>query len=251
MGAFLGRRQTSPKVCKKSLANPNKSKRFYGRKIGRPLNESRQAALDAMTPVVGIAPEKLAEQESLAPASLFSKPFPSHWLEIGFGTGEHLSALARRHPDIGYIGSEPYINGMSAFMKDIARDYTTDNVRVLMDDALMIVNSLEDRCFDGIYILNPDPWHKTRHHKRRIVRPDTLDRYARVLKPGGELVLSTDVPYLADWMLTHTYNHPAFEWTATRADDWRIPPSDWVTTSYETKGAKGASKMSYLFFRKI
>lgn len=203
----------------------------------------------ALLPSLSVPAEQLKENASLAPSSLFEGKRTQIWLEIGFGSGEHLAALMRRHPDYGWIGAEPYINGMAAFLKDI-QDIENPPVRVHMDDALMLANSLMDASLDGVYILNPDPWHKRRHHKRRIVRPETLDVYARLLKPGGQLIMSTDVPYLADWMITHTARHPAFTWRAQNCRDWEIPPPDWVTTAYEVKGAKGAKKMAYLFFER-
>lgn len=224
-----------------------KEKRFYGRRQSRPLNKSRADSFDKLLPVLSIAPELLTEKGDLVPRSLFPRPYKEYWFEIGFGSGEHLSALLRRHIDVAYIGCEPYINGMAAFLKDISQD-NPQNVRVHMDDAIMLARSIVDQSLDGIYILNPDPWHKKRHYKRRIVRPETLDIYARILKPDGKLIMSTDVPYLADWMVTHSVRHSAFKWEAQRAQDWEIPPVDWVTTAYEVKGAKGAKKMSYLFF---
>jgi tRNA (guanine-N7-)-methyltransferase len=121
---------------------------------------------------------------------------------------------------------------------------------VHIDYAMMVANSLKDECLDGIYVLNPDPWHKKRHFKRRIIRGENLDVLARILKPGGTLIMSTDVLDLADWMVTEAFNHPAFTWSAKCAEDWRVPPEDWITTAYEVKGAKGANKMSYLFFEK-
>lgn len=202
-----------------------------------------------LLPLLSIPEEDLTESATLSPSSLYDKKFDQYWLEIGFGSGEHLSALMRRHSETAYIGCEPYVNGMSAFLKDIEGD-SHSNIRVHMDDAVMLCNSIEDQSLDGIYILNPDPWHKVRHHKRRIVRPETLDIYARILKSGGQLIMSTDVPYLADWMITHTVNHGAFEWSAESCKDWQIPPEDWVTTAYEVKGAKGAKKMCYLFFER-
>lgn len=222
-------------------------RRFYGRRQSRPLNKSRADSFEKLLPVLSVPADALDEKAALDPRTLFDCSVNEHWLEIGFGSGEHLSALMRRHPDRGYIGAEPYINGMAAFLKDI-QDIENPNIRVHMDDALMLVRSIKAASIDGLYILNPDPWHKKRHHKRRIVRPETLDEYARILKPGGELILSTDVPYLADWMITHTARHPAFEWSAKTAKDWEIPPEDWITTAYEVKGAKGAKKMAYLFF---
>jgi len=202
-----------------------------------------------LLPKLSVPTDSIQEDGTLIPSSLFHFDAKEYWLEIGFGSGEHLSALHRREPDTAWIGCEPYINGMAAFLKDI-QDDNHENIRVHMDDAVQLCRSIADQSLDGIYILNPDPWHKKRHNKRRIVRPETLDIYARILKPGGKLIMSTDVPYLADWMIMHTYNHPAFNWSAESCKNWQIPPEDWVTTAYEVKGAKGAKKMCYLFFEK-
>lgn len=202
-----------------------------------------------LLPSLRVPEDQLEENATLITPSLFERCYKQHWLEIGFGSGEHLSALIRRHPDHAFIGCEPYVNGMAAFLKDIQYD-DHSNIRVHDDDAVTLARSIADQSLDGIYILNPDPWHKVRHHKRRIVRPETLDIYARILKLGGQLIMSTDVPYLADWMITHTVNHGAFEWTAQSCKDWQISPEDWVTTAYEVKGAKGAKKMCYLFFER-
>lgn len=222
---------------------------FYGRRLGRPLNQSRKDALNDLLPKLSIPVEDLTCDGKLDPAKLFPQTYPQHWLEIGFGSGEHLLPLLDRHPDTGWIGVEPFINGMAAFCKGLPDG--AKNIRLWMDDAVVLCQSLADQSLDGIYILNPDPWHKLRHHKRRIVRPETLDIYARILKPGGKLIMSTDVPYLADWMVTHSFTHPAFKWTAKSVADWRIPPEDWVHTAYETKRAKGADKMVYLFFKRV
>lgn len=232
------------------MPNPDKAKRFYGRRQGRPLKGQRADAIETLLPRLSVPTDLLRETGELLPSSLFDSSYKEYWLEIGFGAGEHLTALMRRHPDHAFLGAEPYINGMSAFLKDIA-DEPHDNVRVHMDDAMMLANSLSDACLDGMYVLNPDPWHKARHHKRRMIRRENLDVFARILKPGAQLICSTDVPDLADWMITELSLHPAFEWTAKCADDWRIPPEDWITTAYEVKGAKGAKVMSYLFFDRV
>ena len=224
-------------------------KRVYGRRQGRPLNQSRKDVIETLLPQLAIDEALLKEDGSLAPSSQFKTDYEECWFEIGFGAGEHLAELMRQHPDYAWLGAEPYINGMAAFLKDIADD-PHEHVRVLMDDAMMLANSLEDECLDGMYILDPDPWHKTRHHKRRIVNRANLDCFVRILKPGGQLILSTDVPYLADWMITEVSLHGGFEWTANSANDWRTPPEDWVHTAYEGKRAKGADQMVYLFFEK-
>lgn len=191
----------------------------------------------------------LSQNGTLVPSSLFKANYDECWFEIGFGTGEHLSGLMRRYPENAYIGAEPFMNGMGAFLKDI-REESHDRIRVYDDDAMVVAKSLADECLDGIYILNPDPWHKTRHHKRRIVQRANLEHFARILKPGAELILSTDVPYLADWMITETILSGHFEWTATSCKDWQNKPENWIDTAYQTKGAKGADKMVYLFFKK-
>lgn len=226
------------------------TKRVYGRRLGRPLNKERAGVLDMVLPHLEIPAAFLTEKGDLSPEALFGAPLPALWLEIGFGNGEHIIGLMEQHPDWGFIGAEPFINGMAALLKSL-RNMPQNKIRVLMDDAMLAVNSLIDNSLDGIYVLNPDPWPKKRHHKRRIVSQKNLNAFARTLKPGGLLVMSTDVPDLAEWMVTQASMHPAFEWTAESAADWRNPPPGWIKTRYEVKRAKGADKMAYLVFKKI
>lgn len=224
--------------------------RFYGRRSGRKLNKTRQALLDGLYPKLQIDEILLDEQGKLDPSSLFEKPARTTF-EIGFGNGEHLAEMMHRAPNENFIGAEPFINGMTAFLKEMDERDLEHNVRLLNDDAIPLVKSLAPASIDEMYILNPDPWHKTRHHQRRIVNPKNLDLFAQILKPKGRLIMSTDVPDLIEWMITHAARHPKFQWLAGKADDWRIPPKDWIPTRYETKGAKGADKMHYLFFERI
>lgn len=224
---------------------------LFGRRQGRPLSPSRQHALDTLLPELEIPRDQLTQDHTLSPDRLFARPMQEYWLEIGFGYGEHMATLSRANTNNGYIGVEPFINGMAAFLKDIEEDWeggTHDNLRVLMDDGMIAARSLTPSSLNGIYVLNPDPWHKKRHHKRRIINQDNLEVFARILKPGGTLVMTTDVPDLAEWMCTHTSHHPAFSWTAKSRNDFFVPPKNWVQTRYEIKGAKGAKKMVYLFF---
>ena len=244
----MGKKLILSTSCKASLDN-TPQKRVYGRRQGRPLKSSRAEVIETLLPQLALDKTLLTEDGSLNPSTLFPD-YKECWLEIGFGAGEHLSALMRRHPENAYIGAEPYINGMSAFLKDIQNDLH-DNICVHMDDAMMVANSLADESVDGIYILNPDPWHKKRHHKRRMVRRENLETFARILKPGGHLITSTDVPYLADWMITEIMLDGHFEWQAQSKKDWSTPPKDWIHTAYEKKGAKGADQMVYLLCRRI
>lgn len=201
-------------------------------------------------PVLDIPDDRLTENADLDPASLFDAPFPQYMLEIGFGNGEHLTALLRAFPDIGFIGAEPYLNGMAAFLKDINEPSIPNNIRVLMNDAMMIAKSLKPETLDKIYVLNPDPWPKKRHHKRRIINQDNLDTFARILKPGGNLVMATDVDDLAEWMVTQCTMHPALTWTATSKNDWQTPPPEWIETRYAFKGRTAGRRQTFLVFEK-
>ncbi len=229
------------------FAYPKRS--LFGRRQGRALTEQRQDALNNVLPKINISKEKLKSDQTSNPADFFDKEYKKYWLEIGFGYGEHMKGLMLRDKTTGYIGAEPFINGMSNFLSDI-KDEDLSNIRVIMDDGMIIARSVTPRSLDGIYILNPDPWHKKRHHKRRIINQENLDIFAKILKSGSQLIMTTDVPYLAEWMLTQTSNHPNFEWKAKSKHDWQEKPDNWITTRYETKGAKGAKKMVYLFFER-
>ncbi|HRC26289.1 MAG TPA: tRNA (guanine(46)-N(7))-methyltransferase TrmB [Alphaproteobacteria bacterium] len=222
--------------------------RLFGRRLGRPLKAARAQVLETLLPHLDISlPEVSGVQ--ITPEALFpdAGSLDGCWMEIGFGNGEHLAALMDRHPATGFIGVEPFRAGLSMFLKSI-RGKSLTHIRVFADDAMMLVDRLAGGCLDGIYILNPDPWPKKRHHKRRIVSAANLDRMARVLKSGGKLVMATDVDDLADWMVTQAVRHPAFVWASRRADDWRVPPADWIETRYEVKGRQAGRRQTYLFF---
>ena len=104
------------------------------------------------------------------------------------------------------------------------------------------------RSVGRVFILFPDPWPKARHHKRRLVAPAILDRLAAIMTDGAELRLATDDPSYLGWMLEHTTAHPAFAWTARRADDWRRRPDDWPPTRYETKARDAGRAPAFLRF---
>jgi len=226
--------------------------RVYGRRLGRPLSPSRQAALDMLLPIFCIPAHLITQDATLDPAILFPQdPAAETIFEIGFGNGEHLKAMMEARPYGHYIGVEPFINGMSAFLKSLG-DEPTAPLRVWMDDAVMVCKSLKDQSIDRLYILNPDPWPKAKHHKRRIVRQETLAEYHRILKPKGGLIMATDVDDLAAWMVHETLCHGGFRWQAQRENDWHTMPKDWFyKTRYAAKGEVAGRKQSYLLFQKI
>lgn len=224
-------------------------KRVYGRRLGRPMHKSRLDVLETVLPDRQVAKELLKEDGALPSSTIFETPVSELHFEIGFGNGEHLLYIMGEHPDAHFIGAEPFVNGMSAFLKSLPVP-TPQNVRVHMDDALMVLNSLEDASVDFLYILNPDPWPKSRHHKRRIVSEANLEIYARVLKDGGMMIQTTDVDELAEWMLTKTINCPHFEWLAEKPEDWKTAPNGWMATRYENKGRDAGRTQTYLIYQR-
>lgn len=217
----------------------------HGRRRGRPLRKGRAAALETTLPVHQIALPAAGGQIDLS--GLFGRRTAETWLEIGFGGGEHLATLAARHRDISFMGCEPFINGMASLLVAIEREQL-DNVRILMDDARLLLAALPDRSLDRVHILFPDPWPKKRHNRRRIVSPAVLDQLARTMKPGAMLRLATDHEDYGVWMLRHLLDRPEFHWTATRADDWRIRPAEEPETRYEAKALAKGLKPIYLTF---
>lgn len=228
--------------------NISEKRRLYGRRQTRSLSAAKQSVFDSTLKKLQIPQDSLARR-NLDIADIFDRPFQSFWLEIGFGNGEHLKNEALAHPDTAFIGAEPFLNGMAAFLQSIVGQ-DDSNIRVHMDDAMEVVDSLADGVLDGIYILNPDPWPKKRHWKRRIVQPDHIEKFVRILKPGGKLVMTTDIDDLAEWMCTHAANHPGLYWTAKEPADWQTPPPGWQQTRYERKGADKGRRQTYLIFEK-
>ncbi len=172
------------------------------------------------------------------------------WLEIGFGGGEHLAAQAATHPDCGLIGCEPYITGVARLLAEAER-LGLANLRIVVDDARLLLDALPDGCLERIFVLFPDPWPKTRHHKRRIVNPATAAQFARVLLPGGELRLATDDMDYARAMLLALLPVRALAWQARAPSDWRVPPPDWTATRYQDKAHQAGRPCVYLRFERV
>ncbi len=215
--------------------------RLYGRSHSHALSARRERLAAELLPKLEIP------DGPLDPRDLF--PGKSEvWLEIGFGGGEHLAALARTHPATGFIGVEPYLDGMAKMLAAIDDEGLT-NVRLHRGDARDLVERIAGASLGRIYILFPDPWPKTRHWKRRIVTDAFVAQCARVLAPGGRLRFATDVASYQDWAIERFAREARLSWTAQRADDWRIPADDHVTTRYEEKRLGDARPVFYDFVR--
>ncbi|HEY5210854.1 MAG TPA: tRNA (guanosine(46)-N7)-methyltransferase TrmB [Stellaceae bacterium] len=189
------------------------------------------------------------ETGPLDPRTLFAPGIDRVALEIGFGGGEHLAAQAAAHPTLGFIGVEIFETGIAKLLTAIAAR-GLENVRILVDDARLLLAALPDESLDRAYILFPDPWPKLRHRKRRIVSPATLAALARILRDGGELRLATDDPDYLRAILADATAEPAFEWLARRAEEWRIRAPDWPPTRYEDKALKAGRTPAFLAFRR-
>ena len=217
---------------------------FFGRRKGHPLRAHQATLFETLLPRLAIdltrpPPDDLRE--------LFETPVDDVRLEIGFGGGEHLIAQALAHPGTGFIGIEPFVNGMAKALAAIA-DKGPTNIRLSNQDATHVIDWLPAGRLIRIDL--PDPWPKRRHWKRRFVQDDTLARLARLLKPSGEFRFATDIGGYAAWTLARVLRSSDFVWTAERADDWRQPWPGFSRTRYEAKAIREGRTPGYFVFRK-
>ena len=215
-------------------------RQLYGRRKGPKLSPHKEELRRTLLPRLALALEPGRD-----PRSYFDPAVEDVWLEVGFGGGEHLFEQACGNPRIGLIGAEPYEAGVAKLLSKLA-DAPLSNIRIHEGDARDIIEALPDSCLGRVFILFPDPWPKTRHHKRRFVQTEMLDALARVMKPGAELRIASDDAGYVEWTLERAMAHPAFAWMAERAADWKTRPPGWPETRYEAKALHGPP--AYLSF---
>ena len=210
--------------------NLNKSSEFrlYGRSVGKALSARQKSLIDELLPRLDLPLTGRINPNDFNPGKSFQV------LEIGFGGGEHLAGQARLHPDRGYIGIEPFLNGVAKALTHV-EEGGLKNVRIHRGDARETLQQMTDQSFDQIYLMFPDPWPKLRHAKRRFVQAATRDHFARLLKPGGRLRIATDVKIYVDHVMMQMVRDDRFAWTTKTAANWRVPPADHVQTRYESK----------------
>ena len=213
---------------------------FFGRRKGKALREGQSAMIDTVLPRLRLPEGEIADLHAL-----FPRPVEAVRLEIGFGGGEHLLHRMRESPQIGFIGVEPFINGMAKLLAVIEREALT-NVRIWDGDAALLLPRLPAGSLDAVDLLYPDPWPKRRQRKRRFVSDRTLAILAQTLRLGGRFRFASDIDDYVGWTLARLARSPDFDWTDERADDWRQPYPGWIRTRYEAKAVAAGRVPSYL-----
>jgi tRNA (guanine-N7-)-methyltransferase len=220
---------------------------LFGRRKGHKLR-ARQAGL-----IEHLLPRLALDTQAAAPADLAPLFAPHRHdvrLEIGFGGGEHLVAQAQNAPLAGFIGCEPYVNGMAKILGQIAaRDIK--NIRLFAGDAVELLAWLPPQSLSGIDLIHPDPWPKRRHWKRRFVQDAAIAAMARVLKPRAEFRFVSDIADYCAWTLWHLSRSSDFAWLAERADDWRLPWEGYTMTRYGHKARREGRAAAYLRFQRV
>lgn len=209
------------------------------------LSKAQQNALDAMWPNYGLE----LEDKLLDLTELFGRDAPTI-VEIGFGMGTSLAAMAEAHPENNYIGIEVHRPGVGALLK-LVQEKGLTNVRVFNDDAVEVLNKqIPKDSLSAVYLFFPDPWHKKKHKKRRILQSEFAHTIAQHLKPGGHFHMATDWEDYAEQMMdvmsaAPDYSNTAGEGQFTPRPDYR------PLTKFEQRGHKlGHGVWDLIFERK-
>ena len=224
--------------------DPTTLNRLYGRSQGRPLRKGQQALVDELLPAISVP-----EDGPITAERLFGQPAPLHF-EIGFGAGEHMAARADMLPDHGFIGAEPFLNGVAGALVHIS-ERRIANIRLHHGDALEVLKRVPDGALSFVYLLHPDPWPKARHAKRRMMNDGPLALIAAKLKQGGEFRFGTDHPvYLRHALMVMRRHIDDFEWLADGPQSWQNRPGGWSETRYEAKARQQGHEVWYFRYRK-
>ncbi|OYW46055.1 MAG: tRNA (guanosine(46)-N7)-methyltransferase TrmB [Sphingomonadales bacterium 32-68-7] len=229
--------------------DPTTLNRLYGRAKGKALRAGQQALVEGLLPRIAVPAEGPVTAERL-----FGRDCPLHF-EIGFGGGEHLAARADLLPDHGFIGCEPFVNGVAQALTHVSGDNGAHpplgNVRLHHGDALQVLARVPDAALAFVYLLHPDPWPKARHAKRRMINDGPVRLIAAKLKPGGEFRFGTDHPvYLRHALMVMRRHAGLFEWQVEGPQDWQHRPGGWPETRYEAKARRDGHEVWYFRFRR-
>jgi tRNA (guanine-N7-)-methyltransferase len=236
-----------PGMTTMSDVSHNKPRAFFGRRKGKKLRPHHARLIDTLLPQLAI---DLSRPVPAALDTLFPAPVTDIQLEIGFGGGEYLIGQAHEQPRRGFIGVEPFVNGMAKALAAIESG-KLQNIRLHFDDAVNLIAWLPESSLVRVDLIHPDPWPKRRHWKRRFVQDEMIARLARILRQGGEFRFVTDIADYAAWTLQRFLRSPDFTWTAQCADDWRKPWPGFIRTRYNAKAAREERAPCFLIFRKV
>jgi tRNA (guanine-N7-)-methyltransferase len=225
------------------MNDPATIRRLYGRRQGHKLRQGQAALVEELLPRIEVPLEG-----PLDARTLFGNDRPLH-VEIGFGAGEHLAGQAAIRPDHGFIGCEPFLNGVVGALGHV-RERGLENVRLHMGDALEVIERLPDGALDRAYLLHPDPWPKARHAKRRFMNAGPIGLLAAKMKPGGEFRFGTDHPVYVRWAMMVMAALPQFEWLSDGPKDFLVRPDDWPETRYEAKARAKGHEVWYMKYRR-
>ena len=226
------------------MNDPTTIRRLYGRRTGHALRVGQAALMERLMPDVAVR-----TATPLNAAALFGNDRPLE-LEIGFGSGEHLAAQAAARPKHGFIGCEPFLNGVVGALGHVDR-LGLKNVRLHMGDALEVLERLPNASLDRVYLLHPDPWPKARHAKRRFMNTGPIDVIAAKLKPGGKFRFGTDHPVYCRWAMMVMGQRTDFKWLAKTPGDFLVRPDDWPETRYEKKARKLGHEVWYFQYKRL
>lgn len=225
--------------------DPRGPRAFFGRRSGKRLHRGQQELFDTLLPELTID-----ISQPFDPREEYPDAQEIH-LEIGYGGGEHLARISQENPQNGYIGCEVFTGGIGKLLEMID-EREIGNIVLFPDDVIKLLSVMPDACLDMVYLMYPDPWPKSRHHKRRFVQPHTLKELARVLKPGGKFRFASDIEDYADWTMAHILNAPEFNWPIQDPAAWHIPYAGWKPTRYEAKARReDRNKSWYLEFTRV
>jgi tRNA (guanine-N7-)-methyltransferase len=225
------------------MSDPTSIRRLYGRRQGHKLRVGQQSLVDTLLPQISVP-----RSGPLDARALFGDDRPLE-LEIGFGRGEHLAGQAGMRPDHGFIGCEPFLDGVVGLLLHI-EEQGLANVRIHRDDALEVLERLPDASLSRAYLLHPDPWPKARHAKRRFMNKGPIDLLAAKLKPGAEFRFGTDHPIYCRWAMMVMGQSPQFDWLAETPADFLVRPDDWPETRYEAKARAQGHEVWYFRYRR-
>ena len=220
---------------------------FHGRRHGKALKPNQRQWLQEDLPrlaIPGVARDDNPDRRALDPAALFADGRPL-WLEVGFGGGEHMVEQAAANPGAGLIGVEIYVNGVAMALGKI-RAAGVENIRLHAGDVRDLMELLPAACIARAFLLYPDPWPKARHHRRRFVTPEYLGPLARILAPGAEFRVASDIP---DYIRQTLEEVPPAGFTLTSGPTG-TPWPDWPGTRYEAKALREGRAPAYLTFHR-